>query len=81
MSNVKHHEGINGLFVVSERKRLGLKQKQLAEMLGITPRQLCRIESNKQGGSCDVLVKLYHIFGCSFEDLLGVESNKKGDME
>ena len=53
------------------RKRMGLTQTQLAEMLGISRGRLSNIETRvKAGGGMrsDVAFRLAPIFGVSFED-------------
>lgn len=58
------------------RKRMGLTQTQLAEMLGISRGRLSNIETRvKSGGGMrsDVAFKLAPIFGVSFEDFYSRE--------
>jgi len=52
------------------RKKLGLTQEKLAELLDISPRQLQRIESEKVETSLKTLKKLIKILKINDEDIL-----------
>lgn len=52
------------------RKKLGLTQEKLAELLDISPRQLQRIESSKTETSLKTLKKLIKILDISDEDIV-----------
>lgn len=52
------------------RKKLGLTQEQLAELLDISPRQLQRIETGKNDTSLKTLKKLIKILDISNEDII-----------
>lgn len=52
------------------RKRLGLTQEQLAEILDISPRQLQRIESGKKETSLKTLRKLIKVLNIEDEDII-----------
>ncbi len=52
------------------RKKLGLTQEKLAELLDISPRQLQRIESGQTETSLKTLKKLIKILDISDEDIV-----------
>lgn len=52
------------------RKKLGLTQEKLAELLDISPRQLQRIESSQTETSLKTLKKLIKILDISDEDIV-----------
>lgn len=52
------------------RKKLGLTQEKLAELLDISPRQLQRIESGQKETSLKTLKKLIKILDISDEDIV-----------
>ena len=52
--------------IVEARKRKLLSAKNFAEMVGVTPIYLCRIEKGKQIPSLKVLNKIYEILNLNF---------------
>ena len=57
---------------IHHRRRLsGLSRQTLADRLGATPRQIGSIESGHRSITCDKLISLAAIFGCSVDDLCG----------
>ena len=62
-----------GKRIVSQRKRLGLTQDQLAEQLGITAQAVSKWENDQSCPDITILPKLAQIFGITVDQLLGVE--------
>ncbi|NEB00589.1 helix-turn-helix transcriptional regulator [Streptomyces sp. SID13726] len=56
-----------------KRVQAGLPQNQVAERVGISAAQLCRIEKGKSGASAPVLLRLAEEFGCEVADLMPPE--------
>ena len=51
------------------REQHGLSQKQLAELAGITPPQLCRFEKGSELPTTPALARLAAVMGCSIDYL------------
>ena len=52
------------------RVKKGLTQKELAELIGVSPSMINRIETGKQIPKVDILLKLAEILEVSVEELL-----------
>lgn len=59
------------------RKRMKLTQDQLAERLGVTAQAVSKWENDQSCPDIATLPKLAEIFGCSTDELLGVEPSRK----
>ena len=59
-----------GKRIAQRRKRLGLSQKELAEMLGITPQSVSKWECGAALPDIDLLLELSHIYGATINELL-----------
>ena len=62
-----------GKRIVSHRKRLGLTQDALAERLGVTAQAVSKWENDQSCPDITMLPKLAEVFGCSTDELLGLE--------
>ncbi len=62
-----------GLRIREARKRMGLKQKQLADRLGVTKETISRYESNVQTPSLSKVTRLASCLHTSVDYLLGLE--------
>lgn len=56
--------------VVWLRTEKGFNQKDLAAKVGISPAQMCRIETGNSGASVEVLHKIAAILGCEVAALM-----------
>lgn len=55
--------------IKNQRKKLGLTQTQLADMLGVSQSAIAMWESGKNMPRADMLQKLSRILNCSIDDL------------
>ena len=62
-----------GKRIVLHRKRLGLTQDALAELMGVTAQAVSKWENDQSCPDIGALPKLAEIFGISTDELLGVE--------
>ena len=62
-----------GKRIVFHRKRLGLTQDALAELMGVTAQAVSKWENDQSCPDIGALPKLAEIFGISTDELLGVE--------
>lgn len=62
-----------GKRIVFHRKRLGLTQDALAELMGVTAQAVSKWENDQSWPDIGALPKLAEIFGISTDELLGVE--------
>lgn len=65
-----------GKRIVSHRKRLGMTQDRLAEMLGVTAQAVSKWENDQSCPDITTLPKLAEIFGISTDELLGLEKKE-----
>ena len=65
-----------GKRIVSHRKRLGLTQDALAELMGVTAQAVSKWENDQSCPDIGALPKLAEIFGISTDELLGVEQKE-----
>ncbi len=54
------------------RKKAGLNQKQLGEVLGLSNKAICTLESGQRGTTIEKLVLLAEYFHVSTDYLLGI---------
>lgn len=66
------NKNVFGQRVLEQRKRLGLNQSELGEMIGLTHKAVSTIESGKRGTSLDKLIELAYAFHVSADYLLGI---------
>ena len=62
-----------GKRIVTNRKRMGLTQDQLAEQLGVTAQAVSKWENDQSCPDITMLPKLAEIFGITTDELLGRE--------
>ena len=62
-----------GKRIVAHRKRLGLTQDRLAELLGVTAQAVSKWENDQSCPDIATLPRLAEIFGISTDELLGME--------
>lgn len=65
-------KNVFGTRVYEMRKKLGLKQSELGERVGLTHKAISTIESGKRGTSFEKLVELAYVFQVSTDYLLGI---------
>ena len=65
-----------GKRIVFHRKRLGLTQDALAELMGVTAQAVSKWENDQSCPDIGALPKLAEIFGISTDELLGVEQKE-----
>lgn len=54
-----------------QRESFGCTQKQMAELIGITPRSYQRYESGEREPNIETLVQIANFFKISLDDLIG----------
>ena len=59
------------------RKKMKLTQDQLAEKLGLTAQAISKWENDQSCPDITMLPRLAEIFGCSTDELLGIEPSQK----
>lgn len=52
-----------GKIIQDRRKKLELKQDDLAEMAGVTIKTIYAIEKNKGNPTIEILLKVFHVLG------------------
>lgn len=62
--------------IASERKRLGLRQEDLAEELKVSKSTVARWEQNITPPFGDKLVEMHKLFGCTVDYLLGITDER-----
>ena len=55
------------------RKERGMTQEQLAEKAGVGITHISHIETGRTAPSLDIVICLINAFGCSADELLGIE--------
>ena len=55
----------------------GIKQKEFAQMLSISPQAISKWESGKNMPDISILPKIADIFGTSIDELLGHKTTKR----
>ena len=73
MENPNHREFARqiGLGLYKQRRRLGLTQANLAEMLGIEPETISRLERGVALPSIMRLISMAELLDCTVADLMG----------
>lgn len=66
------NQTIFGARVLEQRTKLGLKQAELGEKVGLSHKAISTIESGKRGTSFDKLIALAYVFRVSTDYLLGI---------
>lgn len=66
--------------IADRRKQMNLTQEQLAQRLDLDRTTVVKWETGKSFPRPDMLVKLTEVFGCTADELLGIE-RKKPDPE
>lgn len=66
-----------GSRISAQRKKHGLTQEQLADKLSVTAQAVSKWENNQSCPDIATLPKLAEIFGCSTDELLGIDPVKK----
>ena len=62
------------------RESLKISQIELAKKVGVTQNTISQWETGSRRPNIDMLVKLTEVFGCTADELLGIE-RKKPDPE
>lgn len=62
--------------IASERKRLGLSQADLGEMIGKDRSAVSRLESDPMSANAQMICTLSGIFKCSADYLLGLSDER-----
>lgn len=62
-----------GKRIAAHRRRLGLTQDRLAELLGVTAQAVSKWENDQSCPDISLLPKLSEVFGCTTDSLLGIE--------
>ena len=57
--------------VRARREALGLDQKDLAAMIGVTPGMLCQIERGSKALSMPLAQEIARVYDCTLNDLAG----------
>lgn len=67
--------------IVAHRKRLGLTQDKLAELLGVTAQAVSKWENNQSCPDITTLPKLAELFHTTTDELLGVDTKPETEPE
>ena len=70
-----------GKRIVAHRKRLGMTQDKLAELLGVTAQAVSKWENDQSCPDITMLPKLAEVFGVSTDELLGLEKKPAREAE
>ena len=70
-----------GLKISECRKRMGLSQEELAEMLYVTRQAVSKWENGTSVPSIDTLCEISKIFKVSFEEILGLFDSVKIEVD
>ena len=62
-----------GKRIAAHRRRLGLTQDRLAELLGVTAQAVSKWENDQSCPDISLLPKLSQVFGCTTDELLGIQ--------
>lgn len=62
--------------IASERKRIGITQKELADRIGVSKSSVARWEQGLLAPFGDYLVAMHEIFDCSTDYLLGITAER-----
>lgn len=67
--------------IADRRKKMNLTQEQLAQRLDLDRTTVVKWETGKSFPRPDMLVKLTEIFGCTADELLGIDRRKPAEEE
>lgn len=70
-----------GKRIVANRKRLGMTQDRLAELLGVTAQAVSKWENDQSCPDITMLPRLAEVFGISTDELLGLETRPTREAE
>lgn len=70
-----------GKRIVAHRKRLGMTQDKLAELLGVTAQAVSKWENDQSCPDIAMLPRLAEIFGITTDELLGLETKQVHEAE
>lgn len=70
-----------GQSLLTQRKRLGFSQAEVAEKIGIEPESVSRIENGVIAPTLARLEQFGKVYGCSLSDLLSEASSLPRDLE
>ena len=63
------------------RKQKGMTAEMLAKKLGVTQAAVTNWEKGARRPNIDMLVKLTEVFGCTADELLGIDRKKAAEDE
>lgn len=63
------------------RRRAGLLQRQVAESLGVSTSTVAMWDIGKNKPKADMLPKIAMLYGCTVDDLLGIQNAEKSGIE
>lgn len=63
------------------RESLKISQIELAEKVGVTQNTISQWETGSRRPNIDMLVKLTEVFGCTADELLGIDRRKPAEEE
>lgn len=66
--------------IAEKRKEMNMTQKELAMRMGVANSTLNQWETGMRRPNIDMLIRLTEVFGCTADELLGIE-RKKPDPE
>ena len=65
---------LNGNRLREVRKKQGLTQTELGELIGVGKSAICCYEKETRNPTLEALIEMIHVFGVSADYLLGVDS-------
>ena len=63
------------------RERDKISQIELAERVGVAQNTICQWENGARRPNIDMLIRLTEIFGCTADELLGIDQRKPAEEE
>ena len=63
------------------RERDKISQIELAERVGVAQNTICQWENGARRPNIDMLIRLTEIFGCTADELLGIDRRKPAEDE
>ena len=69
-----------GLNLLGHRRRLGLSQQEVAELIGIEPESVSRMENGVISPTLARLRQFATVYQCSVESIIGTASDLPGDL-
>lgn len=70
-----------GKRIAAHRRRLGLTQDRLAELLGVTAQAVSKWENDQSCPDISLLPRLSQVFGCTTDELLGIAKETVPEAE